>query len=359
MKIIKFYRSPNPGDAGAPPAGLPNVDTNPELLKDINDASAMNGLPNLDTVIDKHAGTPPPAASKPGEPGNDGKGTPGTPGDFMVETFNHFKETFGENFQIPKDVTKETFLDKVFETLYPAFEQSLSPQAVHLHNYLSNGGTMDDYVKQFGSVADYSKMKPEDKLISYYLRTIGKSETNPDGLDETAIKDYVSKMDQITKLEKARQAEIELKKIDDSENQKVLLHLQNQNREKQAKNITKLKDSAQKTIESLGEVKDVFGIPVTSDEVKRFNEEFPQLITPDEKGVAPIHKLIYDNQLLYKLLFVASKAGDIQDIFNSAANQNTRDLKDKLSGKPPAYQSNKKPNAMTIDYDALSRPAQD
>src|SRR3990167_6096668 len=139
MRILKMYLDPAmPGNDGAAPADLPNLDTNP-LMKAIDDvnggAGGPGGLKDIDAILDAHQGTPPPAGANP--PAS----APPASADYIQGTFEHFKKNFGEGYEVPKDVTAENYLDKVYETLMPAFQKSISPQAMHLHNFLSKGGS--------------------------------------------------------------------------------------------------------------------------------------------------------------------------------------------------------------------------
>ena len=314
----------------------------------------LSGLPNMDAIIDGKINNPAQKQTLP-DPTIAGP-------QFITDTFNHVGKLFGEGFKMPDGVTAENFTEKLLETMAPLYQKNISPEALELNEILANNGTVDDYIGRVNQEKGYQGMTPDDALYNYYKDQHGKTDDNPDGLEEAELKDYISKMDPVKR------------KIEGLEIKKALINAQNERMEqknnelagqreiqrKEQINAVKIdmEKKANETIAQVGNITDIFGIPVSKGELDAFNNEFKQLILPDEKGISPATKLLYNDKVLYKLLYIANKSGAVKDLIQEAKNQDIRELKNSLQIEPVVHSGNATSQLQGgIDYDKLSAPA--
>ena len=108
-------------------------------------------------------------------------------------------------------------------------------------------------------------------------------------------------------------------------------------------------------------MKDVYGIPVSKAELAEFKEDFKYLVTPNEKGMAPITEFLQSNENLVKFAYFLKK-GDakIREALTKAKENAKQSIIDKLDDEPklPKKIANSRSEG-AIDLDALSREAKD
>lgn len=339
---------------------VPSLDV--DLIKAIDDSEGV--IPNLDEVMDKvlAKGENPDFQNQLNDNADPAASSSQTQApssvDFIENTFGLFKQQLGDAFEVPKEVTKENFLDKVFEGLMPFYQKTLDPKVLEIQNHLQAGGSLEDYLAVQRQVVDIKSMPADDLLFEYYKEQMGKSEQNPNGLSEDQIKAYLSKKDPVEKTIEANGVKNALLKQQELQREIDRKNAAESKQKEYETYINTLKTDAINTVKKVGDVKEVFGIPVTKQEVDSFNSQFEKLIVPDESGMSVAQKILYDDTALYKLLFVASRSGYIKDLVTDAQNKGLKDLKQNLSGLPNNFQQNMAWNSQQgPDLDALSRPA--
>lgn len=344
--------NPNPAPDGN---GLPNLPNTQDVLDALN--SNMSALPNMDDYFQNNPPAPNPNPNDPPAPNPNGNGNP-NPGDFISETFGLMQQAFGEGFKAPENVTKENFLQAVYESLYPSFQQTLRPEVKALNDYLANGGDLAAWQQQLNQQASYKTMPADDLLFNYYKENIGHSEENPDGLSDDQVRAYLSKKDPAEKQIDAMKIRKALDQQFELEQREMATRQAETNKQELERYRNELSTNAKNTVGKVGNISEIYGIPVSPNEVQQFNANFEKLILPDETGVSPAQKILYDDVNLYKLLFIASKSGQIKDILTDAQNRQIQDLKGSLQGNPSAFQSNQAWNATGgVNLDALTMPA--
>ena len=66
-----------------------------------------------------------------------------------------------------------------------------------------------------------------------------------------------------------------------------------------------------------------------------FNPKFINMVTPDESGVAPIHKMLQSNEILYKIAYLLDKGEPtIRDMMSKVKTEAKNEVLEKLNLKP-------------------------
>lgn len=196
----------------------------------------------------------------------------------------------------------------IVEKAHEKFIEKLSPMARFI---LENEGKEGFDIAEFANsitVKDVSKIPADEVISTYMYETYGKydAENNPDGITDEDIKQELDKMTKIERKElerKAREFIAENKGKSLNEYASKLDALQKQ----QFQNIIESqKKNAERIVNGSSKVNEVFGITMTDDEKKAFNEVFPSMIIPrEDTGMAPLLEMIYslDDEGLYKLTY--------------------------------------------------------
>jgi hypothetical protein len=276
--------------------------------------------------------------------------------DLPVQVFNDFKKIFGEDYKIPDGLTKENYTETLVKETFRLYDSKLPAEVKEFYAHIQKGGTAEDFKP---STIDLNKLPTDDVLTFYFEQEMLKTDENPDGMTKEEIADYVKNMDTMQKRLQAksiREASNKQKEINDT---KQKTEYEERVKKETIEANTKNGQIIDTFVEKYKNIKDIYGMPVSPEQVAEFGKEFKELMTQDETGVSPAQRIIFDNEAFFKLMFLAKKAGYTQDFLREAKNQEIQGFKNKLPGQPASFQSSAQKNTSGPDLDRLAAPAID
>ena len=259
-----------------------------------------------------------------------------------------------EEGQDPVEVINSKLTEKLIKTLPPLAQFVLKHEQVA-------GFNEEEFLSQLVSSRS-NTLKGEPLMQEYLYKTYGKydEKTNPDGLTEQDVKDHLSKMGKIERLNFEKEA---AKHFEGNKSAKMEEYLT----ERQAKNTKAFEDSvaamqsiADKGIEISAKIKDIQGVEVSQTELAEFNKVYPDLVKPrKESGLAPILEILYemDPDELYKFTFMLTKKeGYFKDQISEKINEVKTGLKKKLKLTPRESKGASEEGLKEIDPFLLTQP---
>lgn len=325
-----------------------------------DELNSMKDLPNIDAVIDAKMGNPPAPV---GGNEDDANKVAAAKAAEQQQSWISPKVLDAVKSKLPADkadeilkgINEDNFIETFLNTVTP--QLSITPEAKSFNDFILNGGKAEDFFKMQEKAFDYSKLSPDDALVLKYEMEIGKSEENPDGLSKEEIQAYVNKMDSVERKIMGSQFKNALVREQQAQIAEQTQQLQTQQKTQREQERLQMTEVAKNIVGKFQNISEIYGIPVKKEDVDSFNKDFHTLVTPDENGVVPAAKLLSDDEVMYKLLFIAHKSGQIPELLSSARGKQIQQIKDTLSPNPPTRQgAGGVNNKNEIDIDKLAEP---
>lgn len=296
---------------------------------------------------------------------------PGKPADIAAPWYHKpFKdlqkklELTDEEFKLPEGLTEENYLDKYNEFLYEntEFDDNIHPELKKINDLVSKGVDFNEALGAYQRMNNLEKLSDKELVSLSLKQQFGKTEERKDGWDEDKINERITKMDNSGYLEiEAQRLRDQIANEKNNINTRYEESIKTQNEKRNSEFETKRTEQINKSLEFLSGMKDVYGIPVSKAELAEFKEDFKYLVTPNEKGMAPITEFLQSNENLVKFAYFLKK-GDakIREALTKAKENAKQSIIDKLDDEPklPKKIANSRSEG-AIDLDALSREAKD
>ncbi len=355
----RFYRSPEAGEGGQ------EIDLDLLSVADTGGPSSIdiNSLPDITKEMSKALGGNPAPPNPPAPPaaGNE----PPNPLEWLkpYEGINQkIKEKFTD-FELPADVKPETYADALLQFVEAKTQkQELNPVLEQINAQIARGIPVEEAINKYQETNNFLSMSPEQRMFVHMKNELGKTEDNPNGLDDEAIRDRVKRLNDVGMLE------LQDKQIRDSyqsrmtEKQQAAERIayeqymaQFQAEEKQRMDIADL------SLQNFKKLDNIAGIPLTQSDKQEFDDTF-KFITkrnPND-GLSILDALLQSNDFLMKSVYLGLKA---EPKFRAAITEAKEGVKktfiDKLDKQPDLGRGQNLsgiPNS--IDYDALATPEQ-
>lgn len=171
-----------------------------------------------------------------------------------------------------------------------------------------------DYLDQYIQKNNVLKQSDDELLFNAYKNKYGKTDANPEGIDDDGINDHISKLTLIQKKETAEGIRNGIRT-----QQSAQVTQQGQKR------IEKLQGIAAKTLESTKDITEFYGIKPDNAQVSAFRTEFPKYFVPDDKGVTPFDKIVNNDAEVYRMLFLRHQDGEALKSIGMSAGQETKE----------------------------------
>ena len=266
--------------------------------------------------------------------------------------FNELQGILGEDFKVPEGLTKENAVEKLADVFYENadFSEVLHPNVIKMQELVnSHKGDFNQALNEYNNLSNWRSMSDLD-LIKFDLK-------NSYGMDDQKVEEAVSNVNEKYEAAKVRQ------KYEYAEHEYLQVKKQNQQQltQKQIEDMNKSRDA--EINETLGKFKnktEVYGVPIEAKHREGFPEQFKRWVTPDQEGVAPIAKLLHDNDQLADLIFFIENKTAIKDHVFREKNKTKEELKSKLDPELKMPKKNVQSHKeQEVDLDALNAPAQD
>jgi hypothetical protein len=285
----------------------------PEGSQVINENAQYGKLKNIDEQIDKEK-TDPAAVIKTEDIKSDPAATTQTTTDttktttlpeYITKPFEDLRVKLGidaKDFKMPEGLTKENYFEKLTDAIYENTDfgdQQFHPELAKINDLINKGIPFEKAISEYSKFNDINNLQPKELVELSLKQNYGKSESNPNGWDDEKIKTTLEKMEQSGYLD------IEAEKIKSNHNsqQKTIAenlskqHLDQVNKDKEKVNAVR-QEQVQKSLDYLNTLTDVYGVPLSKQEINEFKDDFKYLTSPDETGVAPLVKLLQSNENL-------------------------------------------------------------
>ena len=273
-------------------------------------------------------------------------------------------ELTDEEFKLPEGLTEENYLDKYNEFLYEntEFDDNIHPELKKINDLVSKGVDFNEALGAYQRMNNLEKLSDKELVSLSLKQQFGKTEERKDGWDEDKINERITKMDNSGYLEiEAQRLRDQIANEKNNINTRYEESIKTQNEKRNSEFETKRTEQINRSLEFLSGMKDVYGIPVSKAELAEFKEDFKYLVTPNEKGMAPITEFLQSNENLVKFAYFLKK-GDakIREALTKAKENAKQSIIDKLDDEPklPKKIANSRSEG-AIDLDALSREAKD
>lgn len=277
-----------------------------------------------------------------------------------------------EGFEMPKDITAENekeLLKPFIAKKYGIEQPVLHPLAQQIQERAASNPnlSLNDLITEASAqFVDPTKMSTDEKIAFDMYAKYGEynAESNPDGVTQEDIDEYIKGLSKIQKNEFAKAIEQSI----NAYNQKVMEDnklAQQAAYEKQyegmVENINKYITKLEQDVSSID---NVFGIPVNQEDHKVYLEEFKRLSIPDKAtGLRGIDEILSNDVTLYKMYLLATKFGEEKVIeqITKGRESGKAELLKKLKITPVIKGSRERDNGITdfaSELEALRRPAQ-
>lgn len=356
----RFYRFPDPNDEpgsninfdalGQPDTGPASVDfaSLPDMTQQIKNQLNLNNPP-----------APPP--NPPGTP----PGTPLIPNPLeWVKPYEGLNQKIKEkftDFELPADIKPENYVDTVMQFIESKYQKpQLDPVIEQLNNEIAKGIPVDKVISQYQEKNNFFTMSPEQRMFVHMKNEIGRSEENPNGLDDEAIRDRVNKLKDVGMLE------LQDKQIRDSYQQKM----ESQNQQQQQKAYEKyIADFQYEEVErekvvdaelqNISKLDNIAGIPLSQSDKQEFTDTFKFIVkrNPND-GLSILDALLQSNDFLMKAVYLGLRAEPkIRAAITEAKEGVKKNIIEKLDKNPDLNRGqNLTGNPLQIDYDAMVAP---
>lgn len=191
---------------------------------------------------------------------------------------------------------------------------------------------IEDYAKP---QAQASTLNDRDYLFNVYKQENGKSDNNPNGWEDSDIREHLEKMGRI-QMTKERQAHesVAIQKRNDQIEAIKQQKIQKQSQERlQLQTIT---DTEIKKLElELAKNPNINGIRLGESDLKNAIEEYRTLSIYDNSGNRPIYELFNNEENLFKaFIFLRNDAALLKDLLSAAKSDAAKSILDRTSIHP-------------------------
>lgn len=273
--------------------------------------------------------------------GGDGTFTPSPLWDFYK---TKLPDDQRESFKLPEDITKENeteVLDAHFKTLYsPQSDNNddplkdVHPLAKEIIEYAKDPNfNPNDWLSKKANVSSMVNASDDDLLVNKYMKELGKTEDNPNGMTREEI---VAEVEKLNPLEKKVQAKKEREIIQEQVNKSMSYQadpaaMQKAVEEKNA-NVTKFADTYfSDKRQNPEKTRTIAGVELSEAEFQTFKNEFVQDFTIGKEGYAPIAKVLNDDNMLVKIAFFLKYEDKIAQTLTQKFNEGKNFVFDKLN----------------------------
>lgn len=270
-----------------------------------------------------------------------------------------------DGFEMPKDITKENeaemmkpFAKKMFG-IEDEQKVVLHPLTQKVNDMINSNPdiTIGELAKQLSSnILDPKSMSLDEKINYYLLDQYGgkyDEQTNPNGLKDEDIEEYVSKLNTIDKKKIEKEVDIIIEK-----NNNELMDNYSKERDEQYEKayneyLTTIDTSLQKIKNSLSTTEEIYGVKVNSDTIDNYLDEFKEAVTLNKKtGERKIDELLSNDVDLFKFFVLLMQGGEdkVMEIITRGRETAKEDLFIKLGLTPnPEGSQSKSEGNLTLE----------
>lgn len=191
-------------------------------------------------------------------------------------------------------------------------------------------------------VEDYAKpqakaitLNDRDYLFNVYKQENGKSETNPNGWEDSDIKEHLEKMGRI-QMTKERQAHESIAIQKREQQIEAIKQQQIQKQSQERLHLQTITDSEIQKLElEFAKNPNINGIRLGESDLKNAIEEYKVLSTYDNSGNRPIYDMFNDEANLFKAyIFLRNDAALLKDLLSAAKSEAAKSILDRTSINP-------------------------
>lgn len=242
-----------------------------------------------------------------------------------------------EGFEIPKEVLEgklpegKTEEDLILESMLANAGPDVGDDdflAEYITKKSDPNFNREEHINSYVQRNQLAKLPNEDLIRTVYKTSHGKTDERPDGYTDEQIDEYIKGLNPIQRDQMASQIRGQLQ-----EQQRQA------NEQRVAKQRADFEAEVMRTSKQFENETDFFGIKVEPDKAKEFNTRFPNYFKPQADGLTPFQKLMNDDALVYKMLYLLDQEGAVLKTLESNAKEGTKEsieiklgLTDRLPG---------------------------
>lgn len=281
---------------------------------------------------------------------------------YYLKPFHALKERLGEGYEIPKDVTEENYFDVLADSINQnseyEFPENTHPVVKQFMEYVKNPeANPEEFIRSYRNYDDILKQDNRELYKTHLTNKFGKTEQNPNGWDEKKIDETITKLDNSGQLD--IQAE-ELKEQIKREMQEIPQRLTEREQaitQARSEEMSKLRETEiNNTLKLFDTMKELDGVPIGEADKKEYISTFQTMVTPDEKGVAPIVHLLRSNDALLRFVIREMRGNEV---FRNALQEAKEATKARIESKlDPEPRLTKKTTSQPagVNLDLLAMP---
>lgn len=269
------------------------------------------------------------------------------------------EKRYGSKMELPEGLD----MDKVLDVLEPMFKPKMHPEVQRLQAAMDKGMKAEDFYRSYNALEQRLAMEPAQLYREHLKEKYGKSETNPDGLDEAGI-------ERIFKV-KEQSGDVELEAVKLKQDLRAEKLKQDQEAAKFGQDnrvdftdpqvVREFEEGVAACMDrAIGKETSLYGLDLSKAGNKDIlTSQVKNMLRPDPKtGVSSFTRDMQsnDNVVRMALLWDMAKAGAISRQMTQVKEGVKKSYMDGLDPKPPAKGGNQKVDG-SVDLDALVRPA--
>lgn len=305
-----------------------------------------------------------------GDSGGSGAGTQGggtgtkpdaSTGQFGERLLTQLKAKYGFEGQLPDGVSEDNFLDTIEDLLVP----DIHPEALRLHNALSQGQKPEEYFAQWSHFDRLLALGDEELMRTTFTERYGKSEKNPEGRTAEEIDRTIEgmKSNGMLMLE-AERLKDSLRQQKAARDKEASTYSGGAAREPDPKEVERFHKSIDTGIkEVIGQSKGtLYGLDLGEQaSQERLAARVKYLLTPDpkKKGVSPFQEMLAKNNNMLRVAILADMAE--QGVLSKMVMRKVEQAKDgiykTLETRAPAAGGGNAGTDQGPDYSRLARPS--
>lgn len=262
------------------------------------------------------------------------------------------KSAIDPKLEIPDDINEDNFATKLIEL----GKKTVHPEALSLHEYLENGGTLDSYIKSFTQYDEMLKLDDKELVKRHLRHKYGKNDNRPDGWDEQKIQDRVDKMSEFDLEERAE----DLRKYIAEQKRQRMTSINRENRvDYKSKEFQEMfEKSVNETFKAIKSEGTIYGLKFASDKhEQKALARVREILAPDERGTSKFVQALGDPKEAMKiaLLWDMLSTGAIKLDLKSSLAATKGSLSQMLSKRTGTSKTSK--GSDKVDFSHFARPA--